>query len=283
MKTIEKNTIFTNVALTQDKDVWWEGMTKTPPEGLISWKNQPWDQSSKELSSHPNARLTVEAKQCPIVSQEIDNPQGVPISALIFGGRRASLEPLVYEALSWDHGVFLGAALTSEMTAAAKGVIGQVRHDPFAMLPFCGYNMADYFTHWFEMGSRADRDKLPKIYHVNWFKKDATGKFLWPGYGDNARVLKWIFERVSGSVDAQSSPLGLVPKEKDFDVTGLTVAKEDLQSLFAVDVDMWEQEALKLKEYFLQFGSRLPNKILLEISQLQQRLSHYHATSHSKS
>ena len=281
METIEKNTIFTNVALTDDGDVWWEGMTSEPPKHLTSWKNMPWDPSLQEPSSHPNARFTVEAAQCPIISQEIDNPIGVPISAVIFGGRRASLEPLVYEALDWNHGVFLGASLTSEMTAAAKGVVGQVRHDPFAMLPFCGYNMADYFAHWLSMQEKTAEEKLPKIFHVNWFKKDQQGKFLWPGFGENSRVLQWIFGRVSGTYGAKKKALGLFPTVEDLAI--FNVSKEQANELFFIDHELWLEETEKLQEYFSSFGPRLPKEIFHQLIQLKQRIGEIDADAYTKS
>jgi phosphoenolpyruvate carboxykinase (GTP) len=283
MAAIGKNTIFTNVALTPDGDVWWEEMTQEVPQGLMSWKGQPWDANSMELSSHPNARFTVEASQCPIISSEMDNPQGVPISAIIFGGRRASLEPLIYEAFDFEHGVFLGAALTSEMTAAATGVMGQVRHDPFAMLPFCGYNMADYFGHWLSMTQKTSQDKLPKIFHVNWFRKDSQGRFLWPGFGENARVLKWIFQRVAGEVEAKPAPLGLFPYLKDFDQEGLALKTCHLDDLFIIDRELWQQEVLQMQEYFAQFGERLPEKLSKHLLQLQQRIGEIYADAAAKS
>lgn len=269
MDTIKKNTIFTNVALTPDKDVWWEGMTKTPPENLTSWKREPWHPNMAEPAAHPNARFTVSARQCPIISAKVDDVEGVPLSAIIFGGRRAHLQPLVYEALDWEHGTFLGAALTSEMTAAAKGVVGQLRHDPFAMLPFCGYNMGDYFSHWFEMGE-GDHKKLPKIFHVNWFKKDQEGKFLWPGFGDNSYVLRWIFNRCCGSENAKKTALGWMPSE--FDVDSLPLSKGMIKDLFVIDKVKWKEEVDEMRQYFAQFGSKLPDEILNQIENLDKRL-----------
>lgn len=281
MRTIEKNTIFTNVALTGDQDVYWEGMTPQPPDSVISWKMQPWEKGALEPSSHPNARFTVEAKQCPVISKEMDNPQGVPISAIIFGGRRASLEPLVYEAFDWNHGVFLGAALTSEMTAAAKGVVGQVRHDPFAMLPFCGYNMADYFGHWLSISSKTTQEKLPKIFHVNWFRKDKEGKFLWPGFGENCRVLAWIFERVSCAASAEVKALGLFPDESSF--AQFNISLETAQELFKIDPLLWDKEISEMQEYFSKFGSKLPQEIWNQLSLLKHRIGELHAHACAKS
>lgn len=271
MKTIERNTIFTNVGLTEDKDVWWEGMTKEKPSHLISWKRQPWTPESNEPAAHPNSRFTTPAKQCPIISPSMDDPQGVPISGIIFGGRRASLEPLIYEAFDWEHGTFLGASLSSEMTAAAKGVIGQLRHDPFAMLPFCGYNMGDYFAHWLSMENQTS--KLPKIFHVNWFRKDEQGNFLWPGYGDNSRVLKWCFERVSSKVEADKSPIGWIPKLNDLDIDHLNISQEALKKLFFIDANEWKKELEELKKYFTLFGDHLPEGIVRQLQALEKRLS----------
>jgi phosphoenolpyruvate carboxykinase (GTP) len=271
MKTIAKNTIFTNVGLTEDKDVWWEGMTKEKPAHLTSWKGQPWTPDSQELAAHPNSRFTTPAKQCPIISPSMDDPQGVPISGIIFGGRRASLEPLVYEAFDWEHGTFLGASLSSEMTAAAKGVIGQLRHDPFAMLPFCGYHMGDYFAHWLSMEQQTS--KLPKIFHVNWFRKDEQGDFIWPGYGENSRVLKWCFERVSAQVDAEHSPIGWIPKLQDLDVENLNISQETLKKLFTIDSNEWKKELEGLREYFSIFGDHLPEGIVRQLQALEKRLS----------
>ncbi|MBM3192469.1 MAG: phosphoenolpyruvate carboxykinase (GTP), partial [Chlamydiae bacterium] len=222
-------------------------------------------------AAHPNARFTAPTRQCPILSPAIDDPKGVPISGIIFGGRRASLEPLVYEALDWAHGTFLGASLSSEMTAAAKGVMGQLRHDPFAMLPFCGYNMGDYFSHWLSM--EAKMTKLPKIFHVNWFKKDATGKFLWPGYGENARVLQWMFARVSGRVEAKRSPIGWLPHLQDLDRTGLALPEATWNKLLAIDKEEWKQEVEELKRYFTLFGKELPEGIHKQLQALEKRLS----------
>lgn len=265
MKTIEKNTLFTNVALTPDKDVWWEGIGKEPPAGLISWLGAPWDSNSKAPASHPNARFTVSAKQNPIYDPQAENPKGVPISAIIFGGRRASTIPLVVESFNWQHGVFLGASTSSEMTAAAKGEVGKLRHDPFAMLPFCGYNMGDYFAHWLCMGRKSKN--LPRIYYVNWFRKGEDGKYLWPGFGENSRVLKWIFERTSEKADAKVSPVGLLPKQ--LDVTGISV---DLEKLFSIDFDEWKKEVAELSSYFKLFQNHLPKELEDELNRLIQAI-----------
>lgn len=272
MDTISKNTIFTNVALTEDNDVWWEGMTKEIPKTLTDWKGRPWAKGSEEKAAHPNSRFTTPASQCPIVSQEMDNPKGVPISAMIFGGRRASLEPLVFEAFDWNHGTFLGAALSSEMTAAAKGTVGKLRHDPFAMLPFCGYNMGDYFKHWLEMQSKNPSAKLPKIFHVNWFKKDDKGHFIWPGFGENSRVLKWIFQRTNNEVEGEETPLGIAPRKEDLDLSGLNLDEKALDELFDIDYDLWEQEIVELEAYFKTFKETLPEEISHQLQKLKDRV-----------
>ncbi len=263
MRTLTKNALFTNVALTADRDIWWEGIDGPPPPGLTSWLGTPWDPASQKPAAHPNSRFTVSAKQCPIYDPEAENPQGVPISAIIFGGRRSSVVPLVFEALSWSHGVFLGASVSSETTAAAKGEIGKLRHDPFAMLPFCGYNMGDYFAHWLELGEKhASHQRLPRIYYVNWFQKDEAGKFLWPGFGENSRVLKWIFERTSGQDNALSSPIGLLPAHLDLH----GIESLPLKKLFAVDPTAWIHECDHLAEYFKLFGDRMPPKLIEELN-----------------
>jgi phosphoenolpyruvate carboxykinase (GTP) len=255
---IKKNTIFTNTALTADHDVWWEGLSETPPENLTSWQGKPWDKTGP--ASHPNARFTITAHQCSMLSPEFNNPQGVPISAIIFGGRRSKLVPLVIESLSWNHGVLLGASMSSEMTAAAEGIVGKLRHDPFAMLPFCGYNMGDYFKHWIEMGTKSQT--LPKIFQVNWFRKDDKGHYIWPGFRQNILVLKWIFERVSGTADARSSPVGNLPPEGLFPSV-----------LTEIDTQGYLEDAAEMKKYFSLFGSKMPPELLQELDQLQQRLS----------
>jgi phosphoenolpyruvate carboxykinase (GTP) len=266
MLSIEKNSLFTNVALTDDGDVWWENMGIAPPQELTDWHGRRWSPGSSEKAAHPNSRFTVPAKQCPVVSPEMDNPKGVPISAIIFGGRRENVEPLVYESLSWQHGTFMGAAVSSEMTAAAAGTMGQLRHDPFAMLPFCGYNMGDYFGHWLSMEKPGAT--MPKVFHVNWFRKDAEGKFLWPGFGENSRVLKWIFERCDGAVDAVKTPIGYAPKKSDLDLSGLTISDE----LFAIDNEQWKGEVQELRTYFKKFGDKLPQGICDELDALEKRL-----------
>jgi len=272
METIKKNTIYTNVALTEDKDVWWEGMTPSPPERLLSWKRVAWSKGVKEPAAHPNSRFTAPAKQCPIASASMDDPRGVPIEGIIFGGRRATLAPLVCESFDWEHGVFMGACVSSEMTAAAKGVIGQLRHDPFAMLPFCGYNMGKYFGHWLEMGKKTSAALLPKIFHVNWFRKGEEGKFLWPGYGENSRVLKWMFARIEGKVEATKSAIGLLPKTSDIDVQGLSCSQEQLNALFAIDQGAWMQEVKELKRYFSMFSATMPSPLKKQLEDLEQRV-----------
>jgi phosphoenolpyruvate carboxykinase (GTP) len=265
MRTITHDTIFTNVALTPDRDVWWEGIDNPPPTGLTSWLNEPWDPHSGKPAAHPNSRFTVSAKQCPIYALEAEDPKGVPISAIIFGGRRNDTMPLVLEAFNWQHGVFLGASISSERTAAAKGEVGKLRHDPFAMLPFCGYNMGDYFAHWLKMGQKSKQ--LPRIYAVNWFKKDAQGNYLWPGYGENSRVLKWIFERTSERASVETTPIGYLPDQ--LDVTGLPV---DLKTLLEVDASAWFKEVEELHQYFQLFQEKMPQALLDELAALSHRL-----------
>jgi phosphoenolpyruvate carboxykinase (GTP) len=268
MRTLTRNAIFTNVALTKDRDVWWEGIDGAAPAGLTSWLGVPWDPAKGMPAAHPNSRFTVSAKQCPIYDKEAENPDGVPISAIIFGGRRSSVVPLVYEAYDWAHGVFLGASVSSETTAAAKGETGKLRHDPFAMLPFCGYNMGDYFAHWLDMGSKSTKDKLPRIYYVNWFQKDASGKFLWPGFGENSRVLKWIFERENGKAEAVDSPIGRLPAALDLQ----GIESVPLQKLLHVDREAWLKECEDLAEYFKLFKDRMPEKLSAELQALKRRL-----------
>lgn len=265
MKTISHDTLFTNVALTPDKDIWWEGIGAEPPKGLISWRGVPWEPGGQP-AAHPNSRFTVSAKQNPIYDPNTEDPQGVPISAIIFGGRRSTGVPLVFEAFNWQHGVFLGASVSSEMTAAAKGEIGKLRHDPFAMLPFCGYHMGDYFAHWLKMGKKSDQ--MPRIYSVNWFLKDENGKYLWPGFGENSRVLKWIFERTSDKAPAKSSPIGFLPT--NLDTSGLDI---NLAKLFEIDPAFWKNEAKELSSYFKLFQEKLPKELQQEVLQLEQRLS----------
>ncbi|MBS0656210.1 MAG: phosphoenolpyruvate carboxykinase (GTP) [Verrucomicrobia bacterium] len=268
MLTIRENTLFTNVALTDEGDVWWEGMTDAPPKHLISWTGADWTSQSRFTAAQANARFTVHISQCPIIDPAYDAAEGVPISGIIFGGRRATTHPLVREALNWSHGVFLGASMTSETTAAAAGELGRIRHDPFSMLPFCGYNMGDYFAHWLSMEKKGR--KLPKIFYVNWFQKDGQGKFIWPGFADNIRVLKWMFERVEDSREAKQTPIGLLPKPEDLDLSGLKLQPELLQQLLAVNPAHWKKEASELSRYFALFGDRLPEALSNETVQLQK-------------
>ncbi len=270
MEAIKENAIFTNVALTPDGDVWWEGMTKEPPPHLIDWRGEPWTPESKTPAAHPNARFTVPISQCPVVDPAWEDPEGVPISGMIFGGRRSDTVPLVFEAFNWQHGTFIGTSISSEMTAAAKGTVGKLRQDPFAMLPFCGYNMADYFGHWLEIGHETEAHLLPRIFHVNWFRKSKEGKFIWPGFGDNVRVLKWMFERIDDKAPAQKTPVGFVPTKEAIDLTGIDVP--NLEEFFKIDAKKYLQEAEELESYFYMFGDRLPQGIRDELDHLKNRL-----------
>ena len=270
MGALHKNTIFTNTAMTADREPWWEGIGSAPPPGLINWKNEKWD-TSKGTAAHPNARYTVPARQSPSISPKWEAPEGVPISAFIFGGRRARVAPLVYESFDWQHGVFVGATMASETTAAATGNVGVVRRDPMAMLPFCGYNMADYFSHWLEMGKRIPH--LPKIFHVNWFRRGADGRFLWPGYGENVRVLKWILERVEGRGGAEETPVGFVPSRNALTLDGLQISPEALEELLRVNPEDWEDDLADSRDFFGKFGKRLPGELLEEHEKLSRRLS----------
>ncbi|MDQ2814728.1 MAG: phosphoenolpyruvate carboxykinase (GTP) [Actinomycetota bacterium] len=266
------NTIFTNVALTDDGDVWWEGLTEEPPAHLTDWQGRDWTPDSAEPAAHPNARFTTPADQCPIIAPEWDDPAGVPISAILFGGRRASTVPLVIESFGWDHGVFLGANVASEKTAAAEGTLGELRHDPFAMLPFCGYNMGDYFAHWLKVGRAADADKLPRLFYVNWFRKDAGGRFVWPGFGENSRVLKWIIQRLSGDAEAVSTPIGNLPAPGSLDLDGLNLSQADLDLLLTVDIQAWKHEAEQIPAFFRTFGGQLPERLWELQQELAERL-----------
>ena len=256
------NNIFTNVALTDDGDVWWEGLTEEPPAHLTDWKGRDWTPESAEPAAHPNSRFTTPADQCPIIAPEWDDPEGVPISAILFGGRRATNVPLVTESFGWDHGVFLGANVASEKTAAAEGTVGELRRDPFAMLPFCGYNMGDYFGHWLALGASApDPAKLPKLFYVNWFRKDASGRFVWPGFGENSRVLKWIIQRLSGDAEAVETPIGNLPAPGSLDLDGVELTEADLELLLTVDAPAWKLEADGMPEFFRTFGEHLPQRL----------------------
>ncbi|MFY9676300.1 MAG: phosphoenolpyruvate carboxykinase (GTP) [Terriglobales bacterium] len=271
MLTATKNSIFTNCAITPDRDVWWEGMTDAKPDELLDWLRRPWTPHSLRKAAHPNARFTTPARQCPVIAPEWEDPNGVPIDAILFGGRRATVVPLVTESFSWQHGTFLGATASSETTAAASGQVGQLRRDPMAMLPFCGYNMGDYFAHYLKIGER-EGAKLPKIYYVNWFRTGEDGKFLWPGYGENSRVLKWVFERCEGTVHALETAIGLIPQPRDLDTNGLDVREEDLRHLLSIDIDGWLAEIPLIREHFAKFGSHLPEGLNRELDDLDQRL-----------
>ncbi|MGA0545546.1 phosphoenolpyruvate carboxykinase (GTP) [Brevundimonas sp. VNH65] len=272
LATLATNTVFTNVALTEDGDVWWEGLTTEAPANLTNWKGQVHDPASGEPAAHPNARFASPASQCPTIADEWEDPRGVPIDAILFGGRRASAVPLVTEAFDWEHGVFMGSTVASEGTAAAENKVGELRRDPFAMLPFCGYNMGDYFAHWLELGRKSDAAKLPKIFFVNWFRKDRDGEFVWPGFGDNARVLKWIVERLDGRAEATDTPVGRVPSREALDLSGLDLSDEAIQTLLHVDAEVWTEEAGLIPEFFSIFGDRLPPALWRQHRALVQRL-----------
>jgi phosphoenolpyruvate carboxykinase (GTP) len=273
MLSMTKNSIFTNVGLTPDGDVWWEGIGTDCPAGTINWKNKVYDPSSKEPVAHPNARFTAPASQCPAIDADWENPAGVPISAFLFGGRRPSTVPLVFQAFNWNHGVFVGSVVGSEVTAAAIGLKAGVRRDPFAMLPFCGYNMGDYFQHWINIGESAPvKENLPKIFNVNWFRKDENGKWLWPGYGDNIRVLEWIFDRCNGKVAAIETPVGFVPGIEDLDIKGIEEVGENLAALLSVDKNQWLSECELIEEHFAKFGDKLPKELADEFNDLKTRL-----------
>ncbi|MER5635896.1 phosphoenolpyruvate carboxykinase (GTP) [Kitasatospora sp. NPDC002227] len=270
--TLHSNTVFTNVALTDDGDVWWEGLTENPPAHLTDWRGNDWTPESETPAAHPNARFAVPASQCPTIAPEWEDPAGVPISAILFGGRRATAVPLVTESFDWQHGVFLGSNIASEKTAAAEGTVGELRRDPFAMLPFCGYNMGDYFGHWLKLGAQADAEKLPKIYYVNWFRKNAGGKFVWPGYGENSRVLKWIVDRLEGTAEGVETPIGVLPQQSELDLDGLDLAQEDLDLLLTVDADIWRQEAALVPAHLELFGEHTPTELWDEYRALVKRL-----------
>jgi len=271
MLTVTRNAIFTNVASTLDGDVWWEGMTDEKPAKLIDWLRRPWTPESGCNAAHPNSRFTVLASQCPVIAPEWEDPKGVPIDAILFGGRRGGIVPLVTEAFNWQHGTFLGASQSSETTAAITGKVGQLRRDPMAMLAFCGYHMGDYFAHWIKIGKRSGA-KLPKIFYVNWFRRDQSGKFLWPGFGENSRVLKWIFERCDGKVHAKETPIGRIPEVLDLDTTGLSIDALHVQALLSVDIKGWLEEVPRIREHFAKFGSHLPEELNAELRGLEERL-----------
>jgi phosphoenolpyruvate carboxykinase (GTP) len=271
MRTMTKNSIFTNCALTDDGDMWWEGMDGPPPAHAIDWTGRDWTPDCPKPAANPNARFTAPAAQCPVICPDWEKPEGVPIDIFVFGGRRASVVPLVTEAFDWNHGVFLGATAASETTAANIGSVGNLRRDPFAMTPFCGYNMADYFQHWFDMGDRLGQH-APRIFYVNWFRKSADGKWLWPGYGENSRVLKWMCERVEGRASAQKTPIGLLPERDALDLNGLDWPVESVQELLHVDVDAWRAEIPDIEQYFGRFGSRLPERLRHQLGALKERL-----------
>jgi phosphoenolpyruvate carboxykinase (GTP) len=272
MDTLKENCIFTNCALTDDGDVWWEGMTSDPPGHTVDWKGKDWTPARDELAAHANARFTAPARQCPVISPDWENPAGVPIDIFVFGGRRAQVVPLVYQAYDWDHGVFLGATAASETTAANIGAVGNLRRDPFAMKPFCSYNMGDYFMHWLSMGDRVG-NQAPQIFYVNWFRKDPDGRWLWPGFGENSRVLKWMCERVDREAQAQETAIGLVPTVESLDLDGLDIPKEDVQELLRVDEAAWKAEAEGIREHFTQFGNRLPERLNAQVRALEHRLA----------
>ena len=272
MKTIAENSIFTNVARTDDDDVWWEGMTKEPPAHAIDWHGNDWTPDSETPAAHPNGRFTTPAAQDPAIAPEWEDPAGVPIDAILFGGRRSTVVPLIHESFDWEHGTFLGSIMASETTAAAAGAVGNLRRDPMAMLPFCGYHMGDYFAHWLEIGRR-EGAQLPKIFYVNWFRKDEEGRWLWPGYGENSRVLAWVFGRVAGTADARETPIGYVPTEEALPTDGLDVSGEDLAELLSVDAEEWKHELKPIRDHLAQFGDKLPPELNEQVDALEQRLN----------
>eukprot|EP01119_Soliformovum_irregulare_P014665 TRINITY_DN4021_c0_g1_i1.p1 TRINITY_DN4021_c0_g1~~TRINITY_DN4021_c0_g1_i1.p1 ORF type:complete len:624 (-),score=150.91 TRINITY_DN4021_c0_g1_i1:197-2068(-) len=271
VKTITSNTLFTNVAHTADNDVWWEGLP-LPKAPLTDWLGKPWTPTSTSKAAHPNSRFTAPIQQCPTLDSQWNDPKGVPISAIVFGGRRSSTVPLVYQAFDWKHGVLMGASMSSEQTSAAEGKVGDLRHDPFAMLPFCGYNMADYFSHWLNFGKGANARKFPSIFHVNWFRRNADGKYMWPGFGDNIRVLKWIFERCDSQAEAEKTPIGWVPNPSAIDTEGLDVSKDKMQELLKINTDEWKAEVGEMSNYFKTFGNRLPQELQTQLDAQSQRL-----------
>jgi phosphoenolpyruvate carboxykinase (GTP) len=273
METLWGNCIYTNTALTDDGDVWWEGMSDTPPARATDWRGNPWNPEVDTPAAHPNARFTAPAAQCPSIAPEWEDPAGVPISAILFGGRRRTTVPLVTEANNWEHGVFLGSIMASETTAAQQGAVGNLRFDPMAMLPFCGYNFADYFAHWLTMEKHTDPAKLPQIFFVNWFRREEDGRFLWPGFGENSRVLKWVFERVNGDAEAIDTPIGKLPTKDSLDTNGLDIDDADLDALLAVDVEGWKAAVPQIREHFAAFGDRLPASLTVAVDTLEANLS----------
>jgi phosphoenolpyruvate carboxykinase (GTP) len=272
MATIRETTIFTNTAVTDDRDVWWEGMTAEPPAHAIDWHGNDWTPDSDKPAAHPNARFTTPAAQCPSIAPEWEDPKGVPIDAMLFGGRRSTVMPLALEAFDWNHGVYLGATMSSEKTAAAAGTVGELRHDPFAMLPFCGYNMGDYFAHWIKLGKEHDESKLPRIFCVNWFRKDDDGKFLWPGFGENSRVLAWIFRRCDGEAEAVETPIGKVPARESLETEGLDISEAQLEQLLSIDTELVKAELPAQHQHLARFGHDLPHELHDELAALEERL-----------
>jgi phosphoenolpyruvate carboxykinase (GTP) len=273
METLWGNCVYTNTALTDDGDVWWEGMTDTAPARATDWRGNAWNPEMDVPAAHPNARFTAPAAQCPSIAPEWEDPAGVPISAILFGGRRRTTVPLVTEANDWEHGVFLGSIMASETTAAQQGAVGNLRFDPMAMLPFCGYNYADYFAHWLGMEKATDPAKLPKIFYVNWFRRDDDGRFLWPGFGENSRVLKWVFERVNGTTDAIDTPIGKLPTKESLDTDGLEIDEGDLDTILSVDIDGWKSAIPQIREHYARFGDRLPAVLNVEVDTLEAKLA----------
>jgi phosphoenolpyruvate carboxykinase (GTP) len=272
VESMSRGVIFTNVAMTSDGDVWWEGLSETPPEGLTDWLGNPWSQNSGTLAAHPNSRFCLPVSNVATISPDWNEGSGVPLDAILFGGRRAKNVPLVAQSLSWQHGVFMGATISSEQTAAAEGPVGKLRHDPFAMLPFCGYNMADYFAHWLSFANRTSEEKLPKIFQVNWFKKGADGKFLWPGFAENIRVLDWIIGRLEASNEGVPSAVGIVPKAGELNTSGIDVDQSTLDELLEIDPEAWTKEVESIKEFFEEFGERMPKQLLEELDNLDRRV-----------
>jgi phosphoenolpyruvate carboxykinase (GTP) len=266
-----RNSVFTNCAKTDDGDIWWEGLTGEPPAHAIDWHGNDWTPESDASAAHPNARFTTPAAQCPSIAAEWEDPKGVPIDAMLFGGRRSTVVPLVMEARDWEHGVFLASIMSSEKTAAATGNVGELRFDPMAMLPFCGYNMSDYFAHWLKAGRR-DGAQLPKLFYVNWFRRDEDGKFLWPGFGENSRVLAWIFRRCDGDADAVETPVGLLPTPEGIDTDGVGVSPDAMAKLLAVDEDEWAKQLPQMREHYARFGEQLPAELRAQFDALAQQL-----------